>query len=126
MQYGYIDVANAVVSATQQAVLAIIGWDEQLNALLALQTEAYVSTLTGNFVATVLNGADAVLDAFGIDGIAVGTVTFTVGTQGIGATADLQWCRDGSCETVVGATVTLTPYVEVCATILGLPACVRL
>jgi hypothetical protein len=126
VQYGYIDVANAVVSATQQAVLAIIGWDEQLNALLALQTEAYVSTLTGNFVATVLNGADAVLDAFGIDGSAVGTVTFTVGTQGIGATVDLQWCRDGSCETVVGATVTLTPYVEVCATILGLPACVRL
>lgn len=126
VQYGYIDVAHAVVSATQQTVLAIIGWDEQLNALLALQTEAYVSTLTGNFVSTVLNGADAVLDAFGIDGSAVGTVTFTVGTQGVGATADLQWCRDGSCETVVGATVTLIPHVEVCATIVGLPACVRL
>lgn len=126
VQYGYIDVANTVVAATQQLVLAIIGWDEQLNALLALQTEAYVSTLAGNFVATVLNGADAVLDAFGVDGSAAGTVTFTVGTQGIGATADLQWCRDGSCETLAGATVTLNPSVEVCATILGLPACVRL
>ena len=35
VQYGYIDVANTVVSATQQTVLAIIGWDGQLNALLS-------------------------------------------------------------------------------------------
>ena len=126
VQYGYIDVANAVVAGTQQAVLAIIGWDDELNALLGLQTEAYVHTLVGNFVATVAYGADAVLDAFGIDGSATGTVTFTVGTEGISGAADLRWCRDGSCSPLAGATVSLTPYVEVCATIVGLPACVRL
>ncbi|MFK8023146.1 MAG: hypothetical protein AB8G26_04195, partial [Ilumatobacter sp.] len=48
VQYGYIDVANLAVSAAQQTVIAIIGWDAELNALLSLQTEAYLGTLTGN------------------------------------------------------------------------------
>ncbi len=85
-----------------------------------------MSTLAGNFLTTVANGADAVLDAFGVDGSATGTVTFTVGTQGISGTAELRWCRDGSCSPVAGATVTIAPYVEVCASIAGIPACVRL
>lgn len=126
VQYGYIDAANLVVSTSQQAVIAIIGWDEELNALLSLQTEAYLGTLVGNVLATVLNGADAILDSFGVDGSATGTVTFTVGTDGIGASANLQCCRDGVCEQLAGATVTLSPTVEVCATMLGVPACAAL
>jgi len=126
VQYGYIDTANLVVSTSQQAVIAIIGWDEELNALLSLQTEAYLGTLVGNVVATVLNGADAILDSFGVDGSAAGTVTFTIGSEGFGATANLQWCRDGACEQLAGASVTLTPTVEVCASMLGVPACVEL
>jgi len=125
-QYGYIDVANLTVSAVQQGVIAIIGWDEELNALMSLQTEAYVSTLAGNFVATVLKGADAILDAFGIDGSAKGLVTFTVGTEGVGATVDLQWCRDGSCQTLAGAVVDLTDTPRVCGTFIGVEACVDL
>ena len=66
------------------------------------------------------------LDAFGIDGSATGTVTFTVGTKGIGASAELRWCRDGSCQVLTGATVTLAPQVEVCAAILGAPTCAKL
>ena len=125
-QYGLIDVANAVISGAQQVAIGIVGWDEQLNALLALQTEAYLGRLAGAVVATIASGADAVLDAFGVDGSAHGAVTFTVGTSGIAADAALTWCRDGSCSPLAGATVTLSPVVEVCATILGLPACVRL
>ena len=39
-----------------------------MNALLALQTEAYLGRLAGAVVATIASGADAVLDAFGVDG----------------------------------------------------------
>ncbi len=126
VQYGYIDTANLVVSTSQQTVIAIIGWDAELNALLSLQTEAYLGTLAGNVVATVLNGADAILDAFGVDGSAAGTVTFTVGSEAIAASAELEWCRDGVCEQLVDASVTLIPTVEVCATMVGVPACIRL
>ncbi|NOX31337.1 MAG: hypothetical protein GXP35_14995 [Actinobacteria bacterium] len=126
VQYGYIDVANLVVSGTQQGVIAIIGWDEDLNTLMSLQSEAYAKTLGGNFVATVLNGADAILDAFGIDGSAHGVVEFTVGTEGIGATAYLDWCRDGSCERLAGATIDLTDTPRLCGTFLGVENCVNL
>jgi len=126
VQYGYIDVANLVVSGTQQGVIAIIGWDEELNTLLTLQSEAYATTLGGNFVATVLNGADAILGAFGIDGSAQGVVEFTVGTEGIGATAYLDWCRDGSCERLAGATIDLTDTPRLCGTFLGVESCVNL
>jgi len=35
VQHGYIDTANLTVSAVQQGVIAIIGWAEELNALMA-------------------------------------------------------------------------------------------
>lgn len=126
VQYGYIDVANSVVAAAQQAVLGIVGWDEELNAALALVAEAYLGTLAGNFVATVLNGADAVLDAFGVDGSAHGVVTFSVGTQGVSAFAELEWCRDGSCSHLAGARVELAPSVRLCAAIFGVESCIGL
>ncbi|MFK8026084.1 MAG: hypothetical protein AB8G26_19175, partial [Ilumatobacter sp.] len=69
---------------------------------------------------------DAVLDAFGVDGSAAGTVMFTIGTEGIAANAALQWCRDGVCEVLADASVSLGPTVELCATILGIPACIEL
>jgi len=124
--YAYRDTANAVLSTSQQVALGVVGWDGELNALVTLQAEAYWGTLTGNFVATVLYGADAVLDAFGVDGSATGTVSFTVGTEGVGATAQLEWCRDGRCETLAGAVVELAPDPTLCGTILGQRVCAPL
>ncbi|MEM7142906.1 MAG: hypothetical protein AAF548_17915 [Actinomycetota bacterium] len=126
VQYGYIDVANSAVAAAQQVVIGIIGWDGELNASLTLVTEAYLGTLAGNVVATVLNGADAILDAFGIDGSARGTVFFTVGTEGVSGDAQLEWCRDGVCDHLAGARVDLAPTVRVCAAIVGVESCVGL
>ena len=124
--YAYRDTANAILSTAQQVALGVVGWDGELNGLVTLQAEAYWGTLTGNVVGTILNGADLILDAFGIDGSAVGTATFTVGTDGVGASVDLQWCRDGDCSQIVDATVSLAPTVQLCGTILGINACAPL
>lgn len=120
------DTANAFLGTTTQIVLGIVGWDDELNSYVTLQAEAYWGRLTVGLAATVLVGADAILDGLGVDGSAHGAVEFTVGTQGLSASVNLSWCRDGRCSNLADASVTLTPRPEVCATILGAPACVGL
>jgi hypothetical protein len=60
-----------------------------------------------------------------VDGTIRSTAYITLGTQGFGADLDITWCRDGSCRSLAGGTLSF-PELRACATVYGVTACAQL
>jgi len=124
-QAGFMDVALLTLTGLESGLIELTGTDPELRAAQALVLELRAKNTVDGVIAVVLNGADAVLDVFGIDGSLTGRVRVSVGTDGFDAELDLSWCRDGDCETIVGGSLTF-PDFRACATVIGIEACIEL
>jgi hypothetical protein len=121
----FMDAALLTLTGLESGLIELTGTDPELRAAQALVLELRAKNAVDGVIATVLNGVDAVLDVFGIDGSLTGRVRVSVGTEGFDAELDLSWCRDGDCETIVGGSLTF-PDFRACATVIGIEACIAL
>lgn len=124
LQRGYMATANLALTGLEQALVGLIGVDDELWRLEGMASELRLHAFSAEFLSILAEGAGDLLDTFGVTGELRGTVELSLGTEGLDGALDVSHCRDGQCTTLVGGTVTF-PDFEACVTVLGLEACAR-